>query len=586
MALLLPATTVVAASRRVVVKQPGTLSQVLNAKQQKNVTHLTVEGTLSAADFKVVRLMANKQTGKLQTLNLSKTRILMGDDLFNVPDSLFAHCDGLVNLEMPDSLMTIGVNSFVGCTSLRKITIHNMAVILYATFRDLPSLETLTVTGRVVHIDSTPFKNLPKLQRVVFGTVLSTGGPYLAQNCPLLRDVVFKGLAFCPGLTQLEGCPLLDKCRVEGYLGYCKSDLYVGRSFVEGGCAIADSVAHVLRRELVSVKKSQFFQAVCSNAAYNVACFYSLKNDTANALRMLDLSYEFNPIGQSYAHIQNDSDLDNVRHTTHFVQYAERVRRLTDYIYILRQAPSYSTVDGQPARRFTYAPATDPRLVRIREYFKLDSIAGNGDEISRIKNVMYWLHDEILHDGSGGIPNVRRTAIDLYKACKAEKRGLNCRGLAIVLSELYLAMGYPARFMTCQSKAYDTDTDCHVICVVWSKELNKWVWMDPSFAAYVSDENGQLLSIAEVRERLRDGRPLVLNEDANWNHKVKQTKEEYLESYMAKNLYYLSCYMDLGANTENGSHESVSLQPSGHNANISKIVTSDDAWFWQAPDMK
>lgn len=586
MALLLPATTALAATKRVTVKQPGTLSQVLNAQQQKNVTRLTVEGTLNATDFEVVRQMANKQTGKLQALNLSKARILTGEDIFNVPDSLFAHCDGLVDLEMPDSLLTVGVNSFVGCSSLRQITFHNMAYIRYTMFRDLPSLENLTVTGRVVHMDSTPFQNLPKLQHAVFGTVISMGGPYLAQNCPQLKEVVFKGLVFNPGLTQLEGCPLFGKCRVEGYLGYNKSDLYVGRSFVEGGSAIADSAAHVLQRELAAAKKSQFFQMVCSSVAYNVACLYSLKNDTANALRMLDLSYEFNPIGQSYVHIQGDTDLDNVRHTTHFAQYAQRVRQQTDYLYILRQAPAYTTGASQQTRRFTYAPATDPNLVGIREYFKLDSIAGNGDEISRIKNIMYWLHDAIRHDGSSGIPNVPRTAIDIYKACKAENRGLNCRGMAIVLSELYLAMGYPARFMTCQSKAYDTDPDCHVICVVWSKQLGKWVWMDPSFAAYVSDENGQLLSIAEVRERLRDGRPLVLNEDANWNHKVKQTKEEYLESYMAKNLYYLSCYIDLRANTENGSTKSVSLQPAGHHANISEIVTSDDAWFWQAPDQQ
>lgn len=252
MTLLLPATTALAASKRVAVKQAGTLSQVLTLKQQKTVTRLTVEGTLSATDFKVVRQMANKRTGKLQALDLSKARILTGEDIFKVPDSLFAHCDGLVELEMPDSLLTIGVNSFVGCSSLKRITFHNLSYISYGMFHELPSLETLMVTGRVVHIDSTPFQNLPKLQRVVFGSVISTGGPYLAQNCPLLQDVVFRGLVYNPSLTQLEGCPLLKECRVEGYLGYCKSDLYRGRSFVEGGSVIADSAAHVLQRELAS----------------------------------------------------------------------------------------------------------------------------------------------------------------------------------------------------------------------------------------------------------------------------------------------------------------------------------------------
>ena len=585
-ALLFPLTATFASSKHVVVKQPGTLAQVLTAKQQKSVTRLAVEGALDASDFKVIRQMACKQSGSLMSLNLSKARVLSKGDVFDVPDSLFAHCDALTDLEMPDSFQGMGQNSFYGCSSLKSITLHDMEYLSYTLFRDMPSLERVTVTGTVLHMDGTPFLNLPKLRSVVFGTSVSTGGPLLAKNCPQLKDVTFRGMVLDSHLQQLDGCPLLTKVRVDGYVGYSRSDLYVGRSLEQGGTVIADSVAHLFQRAMPMAKSSQFFSQVLAGTAYNVACLYSLKNDTANALRMLDISYGFNPVQESYAHILKDTDLDNVRHTPHFAQYAERVRQHTDYLYILRQSPAYCMGDGKQNRRFTYASALDPPLRRVREYFKLDSITGNGDEISRIKNIMYWLHDAIRHDGSGGIPNVPRTAIDLYKTCKDEGRGLNCRGLAIVLSELYLAMGYPARFMTCQSKAYDTDPDCHVICVVWSNELNKWVWMDPSFAAYVSDENGQLLSIAEVRERLRDDKPLVLNEDANWNHQSKQTKEEYLDSYMAKNLYYLSCYMELGANTENGTHELVSLQPSGHHALISDVVTCDDAWFWQAPDMK
>ena len=88
------------------------------------------------------------------------------------------------------------------------------------------------------------------------------------------------------------------------------------------------------------------------------------------------------------------------------------------------------------------------------------------------------------------------------------------------------------------------DPDCHVINTVWSSELQKWIWVDPTFNAYVTDEDGVMLGIAEVRERLIDGRPLVLNKDANWNNESKQTKEHYLENYMAKNLYYFECVVD------------------------------------------
>ena len=65
---------------------------------------------------------------------------------------------------------------------------------------------------------------------------------------------------------------------------------------------------------------------------------------------------------------------------------------------------------------------------------------------------------------------------------------------------------------------------------VYSNTLDKWIWVDPTNNAWVMDENGIMLSVQEVRERLRDGRPVTLNEEANWNNQQKITKEYYLDS--------------------------------------------------------
>jgi hypothetical protein len=103
-------------------------------------------------------------------------------------------------------------------------------------------------------------------------------------------------------------------------------------------------------------------------------------------------------------------------------------------------------------------------------------------------------------------------------------------------------MGIKSRFVTCLPKdSLDIDNDCHVINMVYSMQLKKWLWIDPTNDAYVMDEKGELLSIEEVRERLIYDKPLILNPDANWNHISSVTKKEYLENYMAKNLYLLEC---------------------------------------------
>ncbi len=204
---------------------------------------------------------------------------------------------------------------------------------------------------------------------------------------------------------------------------------------------------------------------------------------------------------------------------------------------ILKGAGKYNRSDKRFIPKFAYQSQDNADLKRIRTDLKLDSVAGNGSELSKIFNMMHWVHNLVKHDGNSDNPTLKN-AIDLIKICKAENRGVNCRMLATILNECYLSMGIKSRHITCMPKETEFD-DCHVINMVYSNELEKWIWIDPTFDAYVMDDKGNLLGIEEVRERLVKGLPLVLNADANWNRNTLQTKEGYLENYMAKNLYRL-----------------------------------------------
>ncbi|WP_316802497.1 transglutaminase domain-containing protein [Pedobacter nototheniae] len=207
------------------------------------------------------------------------------------------------------------------------------------------------------------------------------------------------------------------------------------------------------------------------------------------------------------------------------------------YLDTLRKAAKYNLSDQREVPDFTYQSMDDPNLARIRNDLKLDSVAGKGNELSKVFNLLHWVHNLIRHDGSSNNPTLKN-AIDLIKVCREENRGVNCRMLATVLNECYLSMGITSRYITCMPKETNFD-DCHVINMVYIKDLNKWIWIDPTFDSYVMDEKGGLLGIQEVRERLIKGMPLVLNADANWNRTSLQTKEYYLQTYMAKNLYRL-----------------------------------------------
>lgn len=326
---------------------------------------------------------------------------------------------------------------------------------------------------------------------------------------------------------------------------------------------------------------------------YNLACYSALAGNKAKALKSFE-EFTSRAIGKeevNLRHIRSDSDLNSLREESRFKACMEKLSKWGDYKQKLKDAAQYVQGQVPDGLHFRYASPNDPDLVRLRKHFNLDSIAGAGDEISKIKNLLHWVHEIVPHDGGSSNPEKKNT-IDIVDLCRKENRGVNCRMMAQMLTEVYLAMGFKARFVTCLPR--DFVSDCHVITTVYSCTLNKWLWVDPTFDAFVMDENDTMLSIAEVRERLRSDSFLKINDYANWNHRSKQTKEDYIDRYMAKNLYYLVCmeWSRFNAETviEGRKYRYIALMPydminkdTDSAIGWHQLRISDDQWFWQSP---
>ncbi|MCJ7932761.1 MAG: hypothetical protein MUW56_03770 [Chryseobacterium sp.] len=222
-----------------------------------------------------------------------------------------------------------------------------------------------------------------------------------------------------------------------------------------------------------------------------------------------------------------------------------------DYLAILKRASVYSKENNNSLPKFTYQSPSNPDLVDLRKRFKLDSIAGFGNEASRLINLLHWVHNTVKHDGQNesGIKDIN--AYTIVTAAKQRNTGVSCGELATTLNDCYLAMGWKSRKVYCFPKdSLGIDHDSHVINAVYLSSKKKWVWMDPTNDAYVMDERGELLSIEEVRERLITGKSLIVNPDANWNRKTSTEKSYYLDTYMAKNLYRFYCPLSSEYNYE------------------------------------
>lgn len=356
----------------------------------------------------------------------------------------------------------------------------------------------------------------------------------------------------------------------------------------------------LLKYDQLSASEKKNYLRYLSNKYYNFACTYSLLNNKPAALHCLEKA--INAGYTNYAHMMEDTDLDPIRKEQKFTSLLKPLRAIGDYMYILKKAAKYNNSDTRPFPKFTYQSSDNPNLAILRKAFNLDSIAGSGNETSQIINLLHWIHYLILHDGNHDNPVVKN-ALDLIAVCKKENRGLNCRGLATVLNECYLALGFKSRFVTCLPKdSLKIDPDCHVINAVYSNTYKKWLWIDPTNDAYVMDEKGDLLSIQEVRERIINDKPVIVNPEANWNRKFSKTKQNYLYTYMAKNLYMLQCNVNSEYDAESYGNNKVitmiTLLPLDYfkqtpvrsefnNKEVSTTFihykTNNPALFWQVP---
>ncbi len=446
-----------------------------------------------------------------------------------------------------------------GFNNLRKITFNNIDYLPPCSFHGLPNLEEIVFSGDNLVISGAQFFDLPKLKKVVFnGNSFLMNGSVMVGRSPNFESFEINGLVTLSEIVDPVDCPLFKDYSGDFVM------LYNGNSSL---------INQVSLSEVAENKK------YVDDFNQQLKRLTEIYEDHENNL---EISRNFMYFHPQIIRIANAMNVDTVAYVAAHAK-AHNNPYFWTKLETLQHSPAYApdSVDID----FTYQSASAACLVETREYFNLDSIAGNGDDISRITNLTYWIHDVVRHDGRSFNPGGPKSLKNLVDSCRQNDRGVNCRMMAIMLTEALLAEGIPARYLTCEPKDFDSDPDCHVICVAWSDSLNKWVWADPTFAAFVTDENGLMLHPGEVRERLINDKPLFINEDANWNHQSIQTKENYLDYYMAKNLYYITAITANRQAPENDTICStyVTLSPVDSNFTNSQIVTTDYDTFWQAP---
>lgn len=611
------------------VSSPGDLAKYSDSLQSLNPEALRIKGSLNSADIKTLRKLCGRDekmkatSGTVKALDLSDVSFSPDGKGFiwynNLRDSsyvtgahtlppLFLYDCNIEEIKLPGRLDTIkswslsnlpiknlyvednviiepraiALDSLLetlrlpfhpdlysfsdeGLVGLQEVELNGFYTSSYSPFRELPNLKKVVFNGPMGYINATPFTHNPSLKSIEFNGPIFNTGTMLAAFCENLESITFNGPICYFGFASPSQCEL-PKVKEYTFNGPVFDNITEGDSVIDiqkfnDWDGKEDFLLTLARLAKESIKDAKAYPSV---EYYPLQACYILRSltDSVNCYRYLP-------------------EVDSI------VAEAKKFDRNKSKIEILQESASYTNT-SEDTINWRYAYPSDSLLTATRLTFNLDSIAGNGDDYSKIKNLTYWIHDVIKHNGMRpDRPTEPYDVSNIIEYARKDSIGANCRMMAIALQQVLLAEGIPARFLTCESKQYDTDGDCHVICTAWSKELDKWVWCDPTFAAFVTSPDGTPLHPGEVRQRLIDGEEVCLNEDANWNHENQETKEHYLDYYMAKNLYIISAYDEQMPRVEGpGSNEDnvslIVLVPEGFNYRGVK-TTSNEAEFWKKP---
>ncbi len=178
------------------------------------------------------------------------------------------------------------------------------------------------------------------------------------------------------------------------------------------------------------------------------------------------------------------------------------------WMALLKEYPVFSAQEtGYPLEvTFHYAQPTDKDLTKLRDQYDLEAVAGQGSETDQIIRLMGWVYGLAEHANEPAIPTERNAFAFIHMAT-AEHQQINCYMKTVILNEVYLSMGFCSRHTHLLPHSHE-ERESHFVTSVYSRTLGRWILMDPDFGVYVTDEEGNILGVREIRRRLIADEPL------------------------------------------------------------------------------
>lgn len=181
-----------------------------------------------------------------------------GSELYS---GVFAGCENLTEIKLPDSLTAIGDSMFSGCTNLATVTVGaNVTSIGYGAFDKCSSLSDIVLPDALTQIGIYAFRDCSSLRTVTIGDGVTRIEDSAFADCSNLRSIkIGKGLTYI-GYEVFNSCTRLTSVTIEGTItsyndsSYCENIFYGCTNLMEfiGPNATEDHRCFVVNGRLLS----------------------------------------------------------------------------------------------------------------------------------------------------------------------------------------------------------------------------------------------------------------------------------------------------------------------------------------------
>jgi hypothetical protein len=191
--------------------------------------------------------------------------------------------------------------------------------------------------------------------------------------------------------------------------------------------------------------------------------------------------------------------------------------------------------DGNSDFRYRFNYLVDYDILSNK--YRLHEIAGKGTTFVKALRIMDWITENTFYCGHSALGGSSSLTILDYSFGKGFDGAINCENKVILLSDCLLAVNIFAHPVVLESYDVNRETDkidnihCHVVVHVFLEEEERWIMLDPSFNAYITDHDGMVLNIFDMKKRLSLSEKIYLGQYSLNGH-GDVFRDNYLQQFI------------------------------------------------------